>query len=235
VKILLVSEDAGIKNLLQSVFREYGHAVVLGEQTVTPWRLIRGDVDILLYDLGEASPDRWERLSQWRRIADLPLITMGLAAQEEHAIRALHLGSDDYVTRPLHIAELVARMEALIRRNRMSGWLESAHPGGHRGVTLDWRSRQLRIEGRRIDLTPTEFKVLQLLVERKGQPVSREELVKEVWGQDRAKADINLSLYIWHLRRKIEENPARPQWITTRWGLGYSFAAPEQIVGTAEL
>jgi two-component system, OmpR family, KDP operon response regulator KdpE len=235
VKILLVSEDAGIKNLLQSVFQEYGHDVVLGEQTITPWRLIRGDVDILLYDLGEASPDRWEKLSQWRRIADLPLITMGLAAQEEHAIRALRLGSDDYVTRPLHIAELVARMEALIRRNRMSGWLEAAHPGGHRGVTLDWRSRQLRIEGRRIDLTPTEFKVLQLLVERKGQAVSREELVKEVWGKDRTKADINLSLYIWHLRRKIEENPARPQWITTRWGLGYSFATPEQVVETEEL
>lgn len=234
MKILLLSEDADIIGLLQSALREHGHKVVFGEHAIAPWRLLRGDVDILLYDVGAASPERWEKLSQWRRIADLPIITMGLAAQEEHAVRALHIGSDDYVARPLHIAELVARMEALIRRSRMSGWPEATHPGGHRGVALDWRSRQLRIEGRRIDLTPTEFKVLQLLVERKGQPVSREELVMEVWGKGRGKADINLSLYIWHLRRKIEENPAHPQWITTRWGLGYSFATPDQVVGAAE-
>jgi DNA-binding response OmpR family regulator len=91
VKVLLLSEDIGTRDLLQDGFREYGHEVVLGEHTIAPWRLIRGDVDILLYDLGTASVERWEKLSQWRRIADLPLITMGLAAQEEHAVRALHL------------------------------------------------------------------------------------------------------------------------------------------------
>jgi two-component system, OmpR family, KDP operon response regulator KdpE len=116
----------------------------------------------------------------------------------------------------------------------MSGLPEAADSGGHRGGILDWRSRQLRIEGRRIDLTPTEFRVLQLLVEHRGQPVSREELIREVWGHGRTNGNVNLSLYIWHLRRKIEEDPTRPQWITTRWGLGYSFATPEQVVAAVD-
>jgi two-component system phosphate regulon response regulator PhoB len=131
------------------------------------------------------------------------MIALGPAGEGDDAVNALRLGADDYVRRPLHIAEFLARIEALVRRSEMAGQSYIADDG----VYLERRSRQLVLEGRSVDLTPTEFKVLEVLIERKGQTISREELVKRVWGKDAALGNTNLSLYIWHLRPKSREQP----------------------------
>jgi len=219
MKLLLVSSDAAMAGLVAKMLSEQGHELVMSDDPAATWQMARGEVALVVFDLGEASPDRWRELARWRNTTELPMIALGPAGEGDDAVNALRLGADDYVRRPLHIAEFLARIEALVRRSEMAGQSYIADDG----VYLERRSRQLVLEGRSVDLTPTEFKVLEVLIERKGQTISREELVKRVWGKDAALGNTNLSLYIWHLRQKVESNPARPRFIVTRWGVGYAF------------
>ena len=220
-----------MKELLLRVFQEGEHEVTLSESASVTWRTVRGDFDLLIYDLGEATPHEWQDFAHWRQITDLPMIAVGSLAQEEHAVRALRMGADDYVARPLHVAELVARCEALFRRERMSGSLESPKAQTSSELDLDWRPHQVRINGRRIDLTPIEFKLLEILWQHRGQPVSRDELARQVWSKNQTAVNTNLSLYIWHLRQKLEEDPRHPKLILTRWRMGYSFQEAEDAEG----
>lgn len=223
MRVLLVSDDAGIRTLLSGVFCEAGHEVALSACFAGAWPITRGGFDLLLFDLGEATPPQWQELARWRQVTDLPFIAIGLLGSEDHAVRALRMGADDYVARPLHVAELIARSEALLRRMRMSGWTPRVEASPPRGLTLDWRSHQARLGARRIDLTPLEFRVLEALSRRRGEPVSRDELVRQAWGGEPSAAGASLSLCIWHLRRKLENDPAHPRLIVTRWGMGYLF------------
>ncbi len=224
MKALLISDDAPTKQFLIEALQEYGHEVILAEDASAAWRLVRRDVDVVLFDLEKATDSHWERLAAWRRATDLPFITLGPWDNQDSAVRALQIGADDYIPRPLHVVELIARMEARLRRARMPAQVqqieEQATP--NKRVILDWQALQVKVGDRRVDLTPTEFKVLESLLRSKGQPVSREELIQQVWGTEKRGTVTNLNLYIWHLRQKLEEDPAHPKLIVTRWGLGYS-------------
>jgi DNA-binding response OmpR family regulator len=223
VKILLVSDDKAMNELLREEIQKAGHEITLSESASATWRTIRGDFDLLIYDLGEDSHPKWQAFAHWRQITDLPMLVIGPLDQEEYAVRALHMGADDYVARPLHIAELIARCEALFRRDRIFAWPGSSKAESQEELALSWRPHQVKIGGRYVELTPIEFKLLEVLWQHRGQPVSRDELARQVWGKERKAVNTNLSLYIWHLRQKIEEDPKHPKLILTRWRLGYSF------------
>ena len=223
MRVLLVSDDMAVKELLLNAFQERGHELTSNDSVSVTWRTIRGDFDLLLYDLGEATSQEWLEFAHWRQITDLPLIAIGPLAEEDRAVRALHMGADDYMARPVHVQELMARSEALLRREEMSGWLRSSEANSPGELTLDWRPHQVRINGRRVDLTPIEFKLLEVLWEHRGQPVSRDELARQVWGKEPDAVTASISLYIWHLRQKLEEDPKHPRLILTRWRMGYSF------------
>jgi DNA-binding response OmpR family regulator len=156
----------------------------------------------------------------------LPFIVLGPANPADHAIAALRQGADDYVRRPIGAGELVARMEALLRRvalvkgQPMPTKIEEA-------LVLERGGCSARIGPRHVALTPAEFRVLELMQQRRGQTISRQELSTIVWGHRPARARTNLSLFILHLRRKIETNPAYPQVIVTRWGAGYTLAGAD--------
>ena len=224
MKVLLISDDAPTRQFLTESLQELGHEVISDEDASATWRLVRRDMDLVLFDLEKATDPQWERLIAWRRATDLPFIILGPWDNQDSAVRALQLGADDYLPRPLHIAELLARMEARLRRARMFAPAEprEENAGKRERIVLDWQALQVKINNRRVDLTPTEFKVLESLLRYKGQPVSREELIQQVWGEERRGTVTNLNLYIWHLRQKLEEDPSHPKLIITRWGLGYS-------------
>jgi two-component system, OmpR family, KDP operon response regulator KdpE len=230
LKALLISDDVLTKQFLDEALQGRGHELVSADDPSSAWRLARRDVDLVLYDLGKGDEAQWEQLAAWRQATELPFIVLGSGDNQNSAVRALQLGADDYVARPLHAAELLARLQARLRRARMV----SAHipavrePRSEGSLVLDWQAMQARIRGRRVDLTPTEYKVLEALLRSKGQPVSREELIRQVWGGDRRGLTTNLNLYIWHLRQKLEADPACPRLILTRWGMGYSLQEEEE-------
>ncbi|MHB1294160.1 MAG: winged helix-turn-helix domain-containing protein [Anaerolineae bacterium] len=183
-----------------------------------------GSVDVVLHDLGEPNTASWERLLRSRWDVELPYIVIGPSHQSELAVTALRMGADDYVGRPLQMAELMARMDALVRRAAMcsESGLDQVSQRGK--ITLDMEARRVWVDGREVRLTPTEFRLLRVLVQRGGEPVSREDLVRQIWGKSREAGDTSLSLYIWNLRHKLEANPAHPRLIVTRWGVGYALA-----------
>jgi len=169
--------------------------------------------------------DGWEVLSRLREMSDVPVIMLTAKGREVDIVRGLGLGADDYVTKPFGAAELVARVQALLRRNktptirRMTRYQDN-------GLTIDLERHEVRVKGTPIDLTPTEFRLLAVLVQNAGKVVPHRALLTQVWGEEYANEIHYLKLYIRYLRQKIEESPSNPQYILTEWGVGYRFREP---------
>jgi DNA-binding response OmpR family regulator len=162
--------------------------------------------------------DGWEVCARLRELSDLPIIMLTAKATEADKLRGFKLGVDDYVTKPFSFAELVARMRAVLGRLSAEGRPEAYV--AHGAIVLDMEKYQATLEGRTLDLTPTEFRLLEVLVRRKGKVVSEDELVREVWGQHRTDPAL-VRRYILMLRRKLEADPSRPIWVRTARGFGY--------------
>ncbi|MHB0857200.1 MAG: winged helix-turn-helix domain-containing protein [Anaerolineae bacterium] len=222
MRVLLVSEDAQLVSELSVALKAAKHQIVHRSDDHAVLHPLSEGVDMVLHDLGQADFVQWDSLPRWRWEVERPYIAIGPSHQSELAVTALRMGADDYVGRPLQTAELIARMEALVRRASMN--VEPQHdPVGQRGqIALDMEARRVWVDGREVRLTPTEFRLLKVLVQRSGEPVSREDLVRQIWGKSREAGDTSLSLYIWNLRHKLEANPSHPRLIVTRWGLGYA-------------
>ncbi len=218
---LLVSEDAHLVRQISAKLGQLGHQVSCVSGSSITRTLLQQDVDLVLCDLGQDTTPSLALLSRLGHVL-LPKIAIGSAADPYLVVDALRRGADDYMSRPLHMAELAARMEALVRRARVY----SRHSVlQDRAVSLDADTCELCIDGRTISLTPTEFSLLQILARRPGEAVARDVLVRHVWGSG-ARANDRLNLYIWNLRQKIEDDPNHPRWIVTRRGKGYCFRVP---------
>jgi two-component system KDP operon response regulator KdpE len=139
---------------------------------------------------------------------------------EADKLRGFRLGVDDYITKPFSMAEMAARIKAVIARSQADG--VSLNPIIQSGpLRIDSLKREVLREGEVVTLTPTEFRLLQVLAERLGQAVPREELIESVWGDYRLEGGSALRRYIWFLRQKIEKNPEDPKRIVTVRGYGY--------------
>jgi two-component system alkaline phosphatase synthesis response regulator PhoP len=151
-----------------------------------------------------------------------PIMMITGSAETFEKVVALRLGADDYVTRPIESAELLARVEALIRRGRWNTRPQTG-PVSFGQVVVDFGQPRLTRAGELIPVSAKEFQLLKYLVERRGQTVTRVELLREVWGIGFASSTRTLDVHIAALRRKIEDDPKRPHWILTTHGVGYRF------------
>ena len=141
-------------------------------------------------------------------------------------MRAFDLGADDYLTKPFGVAELLARVKAVLRRSR---WSETTVRQGmiRQGeIAIDLERHEAKVTGIDIDLTPTEFNLLVFLMENPGKVLSHRMILQNVWGPDYGEEHEYLRVYIGHLRQKIETDPSKPNYIITKRGIGYSFEVP---------
>jgi two-component system KDP operon response regulator KdpE len=141
--------------------------------------------------------------------------------QEYDKLRGFHLGVDDYVTKPFSFAELVARIGAVLQRAERRAGAHARLISGD--LAVDFDQRRVTIAGRAVDITPTEYRLLEALVRRTGRTVPAETLLQEVWGPAYAGEVEHVKHYIWSLRQKIEADPGNPQHILTERGFGYRF------------
>jgi two-component system, OmpR family, KDP operon response regulator KdpE len=229
MQVLLIGDNESTRQLLIRVLQEHGHECVLSTDTSICWQLAHRKLDLALYDLQSNSTADWEDLVLWRQKVDLPFVVLGLQGDldSELVVRILRAGADDYVPRPLRLAELLARMKALRRRAQMSSPVIWEKSKSCADIHLDSRTLQAKVNGRCVDLTPTEFKILDLLVRRRGQVVSCEEMDHALWNEDGAGREAFLKSYIWHLRHKIETDPQHPEVIVNRRGMGYVLRGEE--------
>ena len=178
--------------------------------------------DLIVLEVALPGINGMEVLRRLRRRSDVPVILVGATAEEADVLRGFALGADDYVARPCHLPELSARIGAVLARAGRGHPCASMLARG--GLVVDMGKHRVRRRGDWIKLTPTEFRLLILLMEEPGRVMSAEELVTRVWGAEYAGQADYVRRYIWYLRHKLEDDPDRPALLQTERNVGYFFA-----------
>jgi DNA-binding response OmpR family regulator len=222
-KILLIDDDKNLTELLGAYLKKEGYEVLIAENGKEGIREIyQNRVDIVILDVTMPIQDGWETLERIRELSDLPVIMLTSRSDEPEVLRGFAGGVDDYVTKPFSFAQLGARIQALLSRFAKEQ-REENDVLVVRDISIDHRTKQVIRDGTHISLTPTELRLLTVLMENAGNVVSPEELVKEVWGPQYAKEVGHVKRYIWHLRKIIELDSENPIYIQNARGFGYQF------------
>jgi DNA-binding response OmpR family regulator len=217
-KILLVDDDQTVSALLSQYLRNNNFQVIEAYEGAGGLRLAYNEhPDLVLLDVMLPAMDGWEVCARLRELSDIPIIMLTAKATESDKLRGFRLGVDDYVTKPFSFAELVARIQAVLGRlqdeKKETGYI------AHGEIVLDLEKYRASIGGKTLDLTPTEFRLLEALAKRKGKVATETDLIREVWGNRSDTALVRR--YILMLRKKLEDDPSEPMVIKTVRGFGY--------------
>ena len=223
-KILVVDDEPQIRRMMRATLTGSGHQVDearTGEEALEKFREFLPD--LVLLDLNMPGMGGLETCRALRSGSDVPIIILTVRNAEKEKVEALDAGADDYVSKPFGMQELLARIRAALRRAPTSP--ESGPQGfTSQDLEIDFSSRKVRVKDKNVRLTPKEFELLRHLVSRGGKPVPHRELLQAVWGPDYGDETDYLRVFINHLRKKIEPDPARPKYILTEPWVGYRFA-----------
>ena len=225
-RLLLVEDEPGLVMTLTDRLMAEGYDVENATDAPSGLEMATsGSFDAILLDVmlpGGNGVDVCRTLRQ--RGLQTPILMLTAKGQVVDKVVGLKLGADDYLVKPFEMAELLARIEALLRRANGSG---SAAPVGeiHRfgDITVDFRKAEVHKNGQALDLSAREFKLLKYFVEHRGAALTRDELLNEVWGYNAMPSTRTVDVHVAWLRQKLEDNPRHPQFILTVHGLGYKF------------
>ncbi len=183
----------------------------------------RGQADLVLLDIAMPGMDGYETLRRLREFSDVPVIMLTARDSVLDKVKGLELGADDYVTKPFDHLELLARVKAVLRRLDMPQPVSRAPSFVSGDLSVDFASRQVRLRGEVVPLTPIEYKLLYHLVRNAGRVLPHETLLAKVWGREYTEEIDYLRVYVRRLRRKLERDPEQPEHILTERGIGYRF------------
>jgi len=171
----------------------------------------------------------WSSVERIRDLCDIPIVLVTSHATRGSLQRAFDLGLQGFLTKPLQPGELVGRVTAVVQRvsNSRNNRSDPISVFRHESLTIDHKRMEVQLEGTPVHLSPTEFRLLSLLAERRGWVVPYDEILAKVWGPAYVGDRNSVKLYIWYLRRKLEVDPANPRWILTKYGVGYTFCGDE--------
>ena len=226
--LLLIDDDVSLCEALKLMLVNKGFQVEVAHDALAGLqRAYALKPDAILLDVMLPGMDGWQTCRRFREMSDVPIIMLTALDSEENVVEGLNLGADDYIVKPVTSDELAARIRAVLRRVSRSSTGSNA---GNRepiftqdNLVIDFDKYEVKLDDERIDLSPTEFRLLSVLVRYKGRVLPHEFLLTEVWGPEYAGEIDYLRLYISYLRRKIEKNPTQPQFIYNEWGVGYRF------------
>lgn len=224
MKILVVDDEQPIRESLGRKLRREGYTVYTAGNGLEGLKLFHAErPDLLVIDIVMPEMDGLTVCQRVREVAETPIMMLSAnAITEEDVIRGLNEGADEYLYKPIRLEEFAARVKALLRRAQMSGTEdEMSYNDGH--LSVDLRRRHVYVNGTRVHLTPTEFKLLSVLMENSGRVVTQRELLEQVWGQEYVDDIYYPRVYISQLRRKIEPDAANPTYILTEHRVGYRF------------
>jgi two-component system KDP operon response regulator KdpE len=220
--VLVVDDETPIRRFLRAALDGNGYRVLEAESARDALReAATRSPDLVLLDLGLPDLDGVEVTRRLREWSGVPIVVVSARGQERDKIAALDAGADDYVTKPFAMGELMARMRVALRhRARLAdGAEESVVMVG--GLTLDLGKREVRVDGREVKLTPTEFRLLAMLARHRGRVLTHDHLLREVWGPSYVSHHHNLRVCMSQLRHKLEPEPSRPRLLLTEPGVGY--------------
>ena len=218
MRVLIAEDDPSVSSALASALERNGHStsrVSRGSDVL----LTHGDFDVLMLDLGLEDGDGFEVIHQLRRVTDIPIIVVTARGDERSTVRALRLGADDFLVKPVRLQELLARLDVAGKRRRQgtnSDKIVSVGP-----LDIDLAAHRVTHAGSETPLTPTEFSLLAVLAQRPGSAVSREQVLDEVWGDAFAARSRTLDVHLAQLRQKLPTDVV----ITTIRGFGFRLEA----------
>jgi two-component system KDP operon response regulator KdpE len=222
-RILLIEDDVGLAEFIQYQIKREGYEVTIAHRGQDGLRLAhQWQPDLIILDIMMPEMDGWVVCQRLREISNVPIIFTTALGAERDVVRGLEMGADDYLIKPFGPKELAARIQAVLRRHENSKPMSRPYRNSRLVVDLDMR--EVRIDGQSVILTPLEYKLLACLITNEDKVLSHAYLLSQVWGPGCENERQYLKLYIWYLRQKLEEDPARPKMILTERGVGYRLA-----------
>jgi two-component system KDP operon response regulator KdpE len=227
-KILVIDDEPQIRRVMRVILSGENYEVLEARSGDAALLRFRESLpDLVLLDLNMPGISGLDTCRAIRENSDVPIIVLTVRHEEEEKVEALDAGADDYVTKPFGKKELLARIRAAMRRSPSSP-ASGPRTFSSAELEIDFEARKIRSGKRNVRLTPKEFDLLRYLVAHAGKPVPHRELLQAVWGPDYGDQTDYLRVFITHLRKKIEPNPAKPQYILTDPWLGYRFETPKE-------
>jgi len=223
-RVLVVDDEPTVREVVVGYLRRDGHEVSEADDGPGALDLLeRDEFDLVVLDMMLPGVNGLDILRSIRANGDMPVIMLTARAEESDRVAGLELGADDYVVKPFSPRELAARVNGVLRRSTpkassVSDTIEFD------GLTIDNRSREVRLDGELVEMTPKEFEVLAHLAASPRQVFSRADLLRDVWQSSPDWQDpATVTVHVRRIRNKIEADPESPRWITTVWGVGYRF------------
>jgi two-component system KDP operon response regulator KdpE len=222
-RILVVDDDPQIRRVMRATLTGHHYEVVEARSGEDALERFREELpDLVLLDMNMPGMDGLETCRLLRQGSEAPILILSVRNTEKDKVAALDAGADDYVTKPFGMEELLARIRAAMRR------APASPEGGPHAISdgdlqIDFDTRRVRVAGREVRLTPKEFDLLRYLVAHAGRPVPHRELLQAVWGPDYGAETEYLRVFINQLRKKLEPDPAKPQYVLTEPWVGYRF------------
>jgi len=221
-RVLVVDDDEDIRQLLRELLERAGYAVDAAENGRAGLRLLfANSPSLVILDVSMPELDGYQTLERIRDLSDVPVLMLTARSQELQKVRGLTAGADDYVAKPFGRQELLARVQALLRRS--GGKVEVLEAYEDDFLRIDYAQRLITAAGRDVQLTPLEFKLLSTLVQHANQVLSRDQLLELVWGDPYGISGDQVKLYVGYLRRKLDATTPDTVPIETVRGFGYRY------------
>jgi two-component system KDP operon response regulator KdpE len=223
-KVLIINDADAMRQFMRISLNEHGyevHEAAVGDDVIT--KTIDLHPDLILLDLGLPGADSIRITQHIREWTGTPILVLGIQDRDRDKIEALDAGADDYITKPFSMGELAARLRAAIRHTTYHQMTTSTFVNGRLEVNLN--THTVYRDGQIVHLTPTEYDLLKLLVKNVGRVLTHRQMLKEIRGAEFESDTHLLQVHIRNLRRKLEVDPSRPQYILTVPGIGYRFSA----------
>ena len=228
--VLIIEDEKNIQTFMGKVLKRHDYQVLYADTGKQGLEMIRSRCpDLILLDLGLPDMDGNDIISSVRKWTSCPIIVISARAGEQDKVAALDLGADDYITKPFGTSELLARIRASLRHSNrlLTDSTFYIRPYRHKDLILDFSKRLLTIRGNAVHLTPIEYKIVAYLAQNSGKVITYASILSNVWGPYADNDNKILRVNMANIRRKIEEDPAQPQYIFTEVGVGYRMAEDE--------
>jgi DNA-binding response OmpR family regulator len=231
-KILTIDDNPQLIEMLRLCLEKQHYEVIAAHSGSEGLRKFEDNhPDLVILDIMMPDMDGWEVCRSLREMSpNVPILILTVLKEKANIVRGLAMGADGFVAKPFRPGELVARIQALLRRANMtkaSSNCPSFYDDGN--LAIDLKRQQVYLRGQPVNLSPTEFRLLACLVRNAGQVVSHKTLLSWVWGPEYGDETHYVKLYIRYLRQKIEECPKQPKYVLTEWGVGYRFQEPQLV------
>jgi len=233
-KVLLTDDDEWLTKAVGLALEEVGYKVNIAHNGLEAIVQVQKDnPNLVILDVMLPRVDGWETCRRIREISNAPILMLTARDAECDEVKGLRSGADVYMTKPFALSVLLAQVEALLRRNHPTNRSPKLAQITVGNLKINLPHREVSMAGQPISLSPTEFRLLAVLASRVGKVASHRDLLTEVWGPEYADETAYLKLYVWYLRKKIEEDPNHPQYILTKRGQGYYLNASPSLKSKA--